>query len=236
MIGVVLAAGRGRRIGGPKGLLVLNGVPLALAQATRMLEAGASEVVVAATEEIAERITWPARVRAIVSHASDPAGSLAVALRAVKLQDDVVAVTPVDLLPACTTTFALLFEAMGDSSVNAATPTHEGRSGHPVLVRRAALDAHERGKAAPPTLHETLKKMGDRRVRVAVTDPAVVAEIDTAQDAERHLGATLFYMRAGSASPFFASKSLGVETVSNGTSVGTVTAPGSAGCSSTGSG
>lgn len=196
MIGIVLAAGRGRRIGGPKGLLVCRGVPLALAHARRMLEAGASEVIVASTPEVADTITWPARVRAVVSRAPDPAGSLAIALRATTTADSAIAITPVDVLPASVTTFALLYEELQDPHVLAATPVQDDRGGHPALVDRRALEAYAWSPPFP-TLHETLKKLGDRRVRVTVSDRAVTSDIDTARDAERHLGVLRFYVPAG---------------------------------------
>lgn len=195
MIGIVLAAGRGRRIGGPKGLLVCRGAPLALAHVRRMLEAGASEVVVASTPEVAEAIDWPARVRVAISDAPDPAGSLSIALGAFSIRDDAVAVTPVDVLPASMTTFALLHEALDDPGVLAATPVHHDVGGHPALVRRHVLAAYA-SRPPFPTLHETLKNLGDRRVRVAVSDPAVASDIDTALDAELHLGAVRFHERA----------------------------------------
>lgn len=200
MIGIVLAAGRGRRIGGPKGLLVHRGAPLALAHVRRMLEAGASEVVVASTPEVEDAIDWPARVRVAISDAPDPAGSLAIALGAIGTRDDAVAVTPVDVLPASITTFALLHEELGDPRVLAATPVHRNGGGHPALIRRHALAAY--ASSAPfPTLHETLKKLGDRRVHVAVSDPAVTSDIDTALDAEKHLGFVRFYERPPRVSP-----------------------------------
>ena len=200
MIGIVLAAGRGRRIGGPKGLLMFRGAPLALAHVKRMLEAGASEVVVASRPEVADAIDWPARVRVAISDAPDPAGSLSIALGAIDARDDAIAVTPVDVLPASITTFALLHEELDDARVLAATPVHRNVGGHPALVRRNVLAAY--ASSAPfPTLHETLKKMGDRRVRVAVSDPAVTSDIDTALDAEQHLGVVRFYERPPRVSP-----------------------------------
>ena len=200
MIGIVLAAGRGQRVGGPKGLLIHRGVPLALAHVRRMLEAGASEVVVASAPEVTRAIDWPARVRVVVSHAPDPAGSIALAMRAITVRDDTVAITPVDVLPASITTFALLHEELDDARVLAATPVYRHVGGHPVLVRRGELAAYE-GAAPFPTLHETLKKLGDRRFRLAVSDPAVASDIDTPRDAEKQLGELRFYERPPWLSP-----------------------------------
>ena len=235
MIGVVLAAGEGRRVGGPKALLLHRGEPLVLHHVRRLLEAGCTEIVVAARAGTIASVALPDGARYALSDAPDPSGSLAIALAAVGSlpSNEIVLVTPVDLLPAEAPTIATLTRAI-DAGALAASPVFEGHGGHPALLRASVLEPR-RELATAPTLHETLVFLGDSRSRVDVDDANVVASIDSPADAEIHLGAVRFYQRALSETPFFTSKSLG-PAGSNGTGLGAASSIASDGCSSTGSG
>jgi len=186
VIGIVLAAGHGRRLGGPKALLVVAGIPLVALHATRFLEAGCREVVVVVRAEVAGRIVLPAKVRVAISAAEDPAGSLAVGLADIGTSDDEsVFIAPVDVLPARVTTLAVLAAAIAEGA-EAATPRRHGMSGHPVVARASVLDAYRVGRT--PRLCDVLDALGERRVRVAVEDDAVTSEINAPADAQRVLG------------------------------------------------
>ena len=186
MIGIVLAAGHGRRLGGPKALLVVGGLPLAALHATRLIEAGCREVVVVMRAEVAGRIVLPAKVRVAISRAEDPAGSLAVGLADLGTSDgELVFIAPVDVLPASVTTLAALAAAIA-AGAEAATPRRNGVSGHPVVARATALEAYRGGRT--PRLCDVLDALGERRVRVAVEDDAVTSEINAPADAQRVLG------------------------------------------------
>ncbi len=186
MIGIVLAAGHGRRLGGPKALLVVHGAPLAALHATRLFEAGCREVVVVVRAEVAGRVVLPTKARVAISAAEDPAGSIAVGLAHVATSDDeLVLIAPVDVLPASVTTLAVLAAAIA-AGAEAATPRRNGTSGHPVVARAGVLDAYRVGRT--PRLCDVLDALGERRVRVAVEDDAVTSEINAPADAQRVLG------------------------------------------------
>jgi CTP:molybdopterin cytidylyltransferase MocA len=184
--GVVLAAGAGERMGGPKAMLVVDGEALALLHVRRLREAGCARVVLVTRPELAERLRR-AEHEVAVSTAPDPAGSLAVGLRALDPSPvALVAITPVDALPARAATIARLAAAVG-ADVEAATPSHGGRGGHPVLLRAGVLAGFI---DAPRPLRDVLAALGARRARVEVDDPAVAIDLDSPADVVAATGAS----------------------------------------------
>jgi CTP:molybdopterin cytidylyltransferase MocA len=165
MKGIVLAAGEGERMGGPKALLVYQGVPLALAHALRALSLGCDEAV------IALRHDHPAlhadRVRIVLSQASDPAGSLRVALEGIA-PEEIVMIAPVDSAPVDPATFKALATTL-ESGVAAACPAYQGRGGHPILCRVHALGSFRTLRDVP-------------RTRVDVPDAGVLVDLDAPED------------------------------------------------------
>jgi molybdenum cofactor cytidylyltransferase len=185
---IVLAAGRGTRMGGPKALLVVDGEPLVLAQARRLATVAHEVVVVLPPDLDVAALAWPPGLRIVRSAAAEPAGSLALGAAALGPAARRVLVALVDALPARKPTLAALLAA-ATGGVLAATPTHHGRGGHPVVVHRSVLDA----EASAP-LRDRLRALGERRVRVSCDDdPAVVTSLKTPRDVQalRAVGAAV---------------------------------------------
>lgn len=179
-LALVLAAGEGSRLGGPKALVPWQGNPLALAHAEAARAAGCAAVRVVVRADVARALpTAPAGVRWVVS-AEDPmlgpAGSLRAAARE-GLGDGLVAVSPVDLDPAAWRCVSALAEALIAHGADVAKPAFGGRRGHPVVVRAAVLAGYARGDAAP--LREVLRAAAWRAVEVPVDDAAVLGDFDT---------------------------------------------------------
>lgn len=172
MLGIVLAAGIGGRMGGPKARLLIGAETLATLHAQRLREAGCDEVVVVLRHGDAIDATIA------ISSAPDPAGSLAIGLAAAR--GDPVIVTPVDVIPAHVDTIHSLVRALG--AHDAATPRFQGRGGHPVVIRRSAI-------ALGTPLRDVLEALGPRRVFVDVADAAVVTDLDTPEDVVHATGA-----------------------------------------------
>jgi CTP:molybdopterin cytidylyltransferase MocA len=182
---IVLAAGRGERMGGPKAWLLVERKPLLLLHVERARAAGCDPVVVVVSDErIASVVGGIAGVSVAVSREPDQAGSLAVGVRALHAlaakDESAVVITPVDALPAKATTLASLFAAL-DGGARAATPRHAGRGGHPIACRLDVLASYATG-ASPPPLRDCLTALGGGRVRVDVEDPAVGVDLDTPAD------------------------------------------------------
>ena len=196
-IAILLGAGDGTRMGGSKARLIIDGEPLAKLHAKRAREAGCDEVILVTRPEVAPLFAPPffRGFRVTTSTASDPSGSLAVALREAGLTrgtldrgtrgDALVLVTPIDALPARVETIALLFAAVR-GGLDAATPRHGGKGGHPIVARAHVLvDAAE--SALP--LRDVLAALGVKRLRVDVVDPAIGTDLDTPADVLAHTGA-----------------------------------------------
>ena len=188
---VVLAAGRGRRAGGPKALLSIAGETFLERAAALLLRPGVGPLVAVLGHE-AERVRGAARLPAgaivAVNEAYDEGmlGSVLVGLRAA--QDagaDAVLVHPVDHPLVAPETVDRVVAALLAGAV-IAVPSHAGRRGHPGGFARAAW----------PALREASPAVGAREVLAAhpewithvAGDPGCVAGIDTPGDYARLLG------------------------------------------------
>lgn len=187
-IGVILAAGVGRRLGGPKALLRWPygrhaGQLLAAVHARQLLQAGCARVLVVTRANIAQALqgALPAAARTVVSHEADkhgPAGSLRAAARQLGENDPCAFVTPVDAIPVAAEVYAALSRALTPERL-AARPRYGRRRGHPVLLRTRLLRAFASGPL--PTLRQVLRRAEARCADVPVFDAAVLHDLDTPQ-------------------------------------------------------
>lgn len=215
VVTIVLAAGTGKRLGGPKALLAWptgipdarpsgagpgasksappkpgKEVPLAIAQADARLAAESARVLVVVRKACMKPLLRHVRVGLdlLASEAPDelgPAGSLAVAAPRVGDAEAVI-VTPVDALPAKRDTVQRLLDALAaDPQRLAARPVYKGKNGHPVALRPAALARY--AEPSPPSLRDHLRALGDAVVGVEVNDPAVLIDLNTPADVMGHL-------------------------------------------------
>jgi molybdenum cofactor cytidylyltransferase len=196
MEALVLAAGAGQRMGGPKALLPWGDTVLALAHARALLGAGVRAVHLVARPEVCEQLASRGvgtSVHLIASQQPDalgPAGSIrAAALHVPRPSSPLVVVTPCDSLPVQPGTLARLALAHAasrreDGLVWAAVPLHLGRAGHPVLADAGLLHSYAR-EPSPPPLRNLLAGLGPRLVKVEVDDPTILADLDTREDVAR---------------------------------------------------
>ncbi len=205
VVTVVLAAGRGRRMGGPKALLAWpaadpaeggdKSIPLACAHALARLGAESARVIIVTRSDIAEQLQRHrsgavAAVELVVSLAADalgPAGSIAAAARhlhQLDLTEPIVLLTPVDCPPATPATVAALLEPLSsDSRLLAVRPQFAGRRGHPVALRWQLLQRYLDGPPQP--LRDVLRSLAERTCSVEVDDPQVLQDLDTQQQLGR---------------------------------------------------
>jgi len=183
---LVLAAGRGTRVGGPKALMLVDGAPLALAHA-RARERDCDRVIVVARKDVIDALQ-PAHPQGWCPSDEDdalgPAGSIRAAVRRGVLSViDVVLVTPVDVVPAPASIVRALFEAITDG-VDAARFEH----GHPVAVRASVLVERYIREALP--LRDVLASLGARvRVLASPREP-LPRSLDRVDDVVAFTGAS----------------------------------------------
>lgn len=193
---LILAAGSGKRIGGPKALLAWPNEhgedrPLAIAHAEKRLQHGARRALVVVRKPVMlALLAWvKPGIDLVVSDADDalgPAGSIAVAVP--KLKDaSMIVLSPVDAPPASQEVVsALERELRNDPKILAARPSYGGRSGHPVVLRPDVLDRYVDPK--PPPLRDLLRDLGDAVVDVEVDDASVILDLNTPADVMGQLG------------------------------------------------
>lgn len=196
VVAIILAAGNGKRLGGPKALLAWPSgkaeKPLAIAHAEERLSAESNRVLVVTRGPLLKALIKHVQpgIDLLASDAADelgPAGSLAYA--APRLGDaEIAVVTPVDNPPARADSVARLLDRLiADPSLLAARPSYHGRAGHPVVMRVSALEPYKH--PAPPTLRDHLRSLGDRCVDTELGDPAVLVDLNTPADVMGTLGA-----------------------------------------------
>lgn len=207
VITIILAAGAGKRIGGPKALLAWPAVlpddiapprrpehrpapkakdrPLSIAHAEARLAAESKQALIVTRGAFIPALFGYVRpgIDLLASDAHDDlgaAGSLAFAVSRLPRADRII-VTPVDTIPARAATVArLLLRMANEPNLLAVRPAYHGRAGHPVVLRPEALDPY-RGPSPPP-LRDHLRALGDRCADRDVNDPTVLIDLDTPTD------------------------------------------------------
>lgn len=178
---IVLAAGEGRRMGGPKALLLVDGKPLIWAHVQRLREAACQPIIVVTRTAVAAALADMPGVRVIAADTSSMAASLSVAVRNLTPEPNrVVVVAPIDTLPARRTTLELLLTAAASSHTHVATPQYRGQSGHPIALRDELLRVFREGYTG--TLRDVVRSAGQHRRRVDVDDAAVRSDLNTPAD------------------------------------------------------
>lgn len=180
-------------MGGPKALLERGGLTLLALHVERALQLGAAHVAAIVTPEVAQRVApvlsarW-GKLSLVSARPDSQSASLAILLRQLarltRFDDRTFLITPVDVLPCSEGTYRALHGAL-DPATLAATPSHEGRGGHPVLVRSELLAPYLEGSVeSRPILRDLLRRVGSRRKRVEVADGNVLCDLDTREQAE----------------------------------------------------
>ena len=185
---LVLAAGRGRRAGGPKGLLRLGAVTFLEHAATLLARPLVSRVIVVLGHD-AERVRAGASLppdTLVIENAAWEQGMLGSILAGVAAAQadgaDAVLIHPVDHPLVAGATIDRVAAALVDGAL-IAVPSHAGRRGHPGGFARESWAAL---RAAPPSqgARAVLAARPEWVVHVA-GDPGCVAGIDTPDDYRR---------------------------------------------------
>lgn len=191
VVAVILAAGAGRRIGGPKALLPIAGSTF-LARVARSLDRPGVARVVAVLGHAAHRVEaeagLPSGVAVVVNPRPDE-GMLGSVIAGLDEADaggaDAVLLHPVDHPLVAPVTVDAVVAALEAGAV-VAVPSYAGRRGHPGGFARAAWTALRHAPAARGA-RAVLADHPDWVVHVP-GDEGCVAGIDTREDYERWIG------------------------------------------------
>lgn len=189
--GIVLAAGRSRRMGQPKPLLQVGGESFISHAVATLVHGGCRPVfaVTAADATEAARQAEDAGARVVLNAApeSEQIDSLRLALAAAD-DADAVLVLPVDHPLIRSDTVGALIHAFVRTGRPAVRARFRGAPGHPALFARSLFPALK-GPVSEGA-QEVLDRHADQVLDVDVDDPGVLSDIDTPDDLRRHLGTT----------------------------------------------
>ncbi len=187
---IVLAAGRGKRAGGPKALIDVGGQPWWKRQAARLAGAGLKSVWVV-SQRVREGMGTAHSLRCASADEAAPmfasilAGVAAIRETAGSTPPRGVFVLPVDVPVPEERTFEMLVEQLqGREPACAAAPLYKGKNGHPVYVTWSFAEEEILGRKheGEPRLDYLLEGL---TLEVGVRDEAVTANLNTAEDFAR---------------------------------------------------
>jgi nicotine blue oxidoreductase len=192
--GIVLAAGRSRRMGRPKAFLRLGGRTFLERAVSALRDGGCEPVIVvagprgdAAADETADAASRLGATVARNPDAESPqVASLRAGLRALGSDAEAAVVTPVDVPRAGAEVVHAIFAAFTAKRCPVAQPFDGVRHGHPVLFARSVwgeLLADPLPDGARTVIHAHAAERAEVRV------PVLAADVDTPDDYRRLLEA-----------------------------------------------
>jgi CTP:molybdopterin cytidylyltransferase MocA len=191
IVGIVLTGGRSERMGRPKASLLIEDETFLQRAVRTLAEGGCSEVIVvlnpdepATAELVSEgsaRFTWGG------GSGTQQIDSLRAGLQ--ELPETVLAavVLPVDhplVRPATVTALIGAFQMRGAPIVR---PSCQGRHGHPVVFD-ASLFSELLDDDLPEGARTVVHRHASESESVEVDDPGVIADLDTPEDYQQHVG------------------------------------------------
>jgi molybdenum cofactor cytidylyltransferase len=188
--GIVLAAGRSRRMGEPKAFLRLEGRSFLERTLAALHHGGCAELVVVTgprEDDVARRIAESALAlgaRVVVNPApdSEQADSLRLGLRVLPDDAEAAVVAPVDVPEVEAALVLALVEAFRRTGAPIALPSNGGRHGHPVLFARGVWPELLEGPL-PEGARTVIRAHAADLVEVPV--PRLAADVDTPEDFRR---------------------------------------------------
>ena len=179
--GLLLAAGAGRRMGGPKALVELDGEPL-VRRGVRLLDGGGCAPVVVVVGAAADRVR-PLCEGARVVEAADWATGMAASLRAglAAVDGDACVVALVDQ-PGVTAAAVERLRAAHRDGARAAVATYAGRPRNPVLLDRSVWADVAGCATGDEGARPWLRAHPALVVHVDCTDVGTPDDVDTPQD------------------------------------------------------
>lgn len=181
-VGIVLAAGRGQRMGADKALLDLAGRTAFEHVAEQCLAAGIDDLLVVRREDAA-LLPQPQRTPPIQiarwSGDGDMADSLRIAESRLPEAATTVVVLPIDHALVLADTIGAVAAAAQRPGIAIALPLFRGKPGHPIALTPATF---REIRAAGRTLRDLVRADPDRVAAVPTANPWVLADLDRQDD------------------------------------------------------
>lgn len=189
--GVVLAAGRSRRMGAPKPGLGVDDTTFIARVVNSLLNGGCRDVVAVvgtgAGDVGAAAAQAGARVVVNTAPESEQIDSLRLGLRNLMPGAGGALVLPVDHPLVQPRTVSAVIQAFARACPPIARATYAGAPGHPTLFAAALFDELLHGDLAEGA-RTLIAAHGAEVLDVPVDDPGITADIDTPDDYRRHVG------------------------------------------------
>lgn len=186
IIGIVLAAGRSRRMGRPKAFLEVGGETFLGRAVAALGGGGCTSVVVvtgaesdpahAAIARAARELGAVVAVNPLVG--SEQLDSVRAGLRLAAPDAAAAVISPVDVPITRVATVQSVIQRFRESGAPLVVPTHAGTRGHPILLSREMFRETD-GPDLPEGLRSLMRRHADRLEEVAVDDPDVLLDVDT---------------------------------------------------------
>jgi molybdenum cofactor cytidylyltransferase len=179
---LILAAGKGSRIGKPKLMLEINNKSFINVILERIKSAGIDDVICIVSGETYEWAKKNITCNIVINPEPEKGMISSVYYGAMKLEIcDGVIIIPVDHPYVEVDTYKFLIEEFNNNNDSIIKPRYEGKSGHPVLVPYETAKSVNKEDFSNG-LKEVIKKSGRKQIYIDVNDKGILKNINTKED------------------------------------------------------
>ncbi len=188
VVGIVPAAGAGRRMGTAKQTLPFRGSTMAATVVQTLLDAGLDRVVVVTRRELVERLGLPDDPRVALAFNEDADSEMIDSVRIGLRESNAagihrrltgVLVVPADMPTLTVESCRVCVAAFAADPSRIVIATYDGRRGHPIIFPMALWPGDER---LPDGLRTMSHRHPNRVHLVETADPETLRDVDTSED------------------------------------------------------
>jgi CTP:molybdopterin cytidylyltransferase MocA len=187
--GLIVAAGLSSRMGAFKPMLPLGDATIIRWVITKLRTVGCHPIVLVTGHQSEALSAHVADLGVVTVHNPDYADSdmfFSVRLGLAALPPDTgqCFFTPGDVPLFAQQTLLCMMQALKKSKKNVVVPVHEGRGGHPVLIRGSTI-ARLLAYTGPMGMKGALSSLGNETIHLSVQDAAINMDVDRPEDYQR---------------------------------------------------
>jgi molybdenum cofactor cytidylyltransferase len=179
---LILAAGKGSRIGKPKLMLEINNKSFISVIVDRVKSAGIDDMICIVSNETYEWTKKNINCNIVINTEPEKGMISSVYYGAVNLNDcEGVMIIPVDHPFVEAGTYLELIEEFKKNKDSIIKPVFDGKSGHPVIVPYDIIKSINKENFSSG-LKEVIKKSGRKQIYVEINDKGILKNINTKED------------------------------------------------------